>query len=1037
MGLPRWLPLFAQLVVLQLPGTWAEDTIRVFVVPHSHMDVGWLYTVQENMQIYAASVYTSVVRELSLKEHRRFIAVEQEYFRLWWDQFASRTQKLQVRELLAHGRLEFVSGGQVMHDEAVTHFDDQILQLTEGHGFLYETFGIRPQFSWQVDSFGASATTPTLFALAGFNAHVISRIDYEIKETLMHAQEMQFVWRGSQSLAEQQEIFTHVLDFYGYCSPPNLSLSRRVGYSWEGEAPLLTQFQNEEHNDLNDPVTVRNIGMYVERFVMDVKSRAGWYRTPHILWPWGCDRTFFNAGVQFANMDLLLRFLNTEASQLGITVEYATLGAYFRAVHAHNATWHTHGHQDFLPYSSEESQVWTGFYTSRGPLKGLARRASALLYAGESMFTRYMWPSPQRRLDPHWALKQLQRLRWAVSEVQHHDGITGTEAVKVRDMFVRHLKAGMQAVLRLMAAIVLDQLAPQGKPTLLAGSEPKGYSASVYNPLAWTVTTLINLTVSFPSVTVTDESGHPVKAQVQRSKEIPHKYDLYVLTTIPGLSYRYYSIRPTEQAPEGKQATATMAFASKLDRKPRKPSTRPWGKKLVSVKNDCYTVFLDPDTNLMHSIWERQSNRTVSVTQAFLEYTVSGDKNDPPVSDNYVFLPKGPADPAWEAVRVEIVLGRLLTEIRQFFYRTLAAKEHTYAIYSRLAHVPLGFDRELLCHRLEQELRVGPLQVNREAVLRTSTHLQSLRVLHSDSNAFQMQRRLHRDYPAHTISRNYYPMVQSAYIEDSRTRLVLLSEQAHGVSSQGDGEVEVLLHRRLWNNLDLSQIFNVTLRDSSIVRPVFWLLLGPLPLTTRLRPQSGLALQHRPVVVLGRLTGKGPRRPAARQPEAVTLPPSLHLQILSIPGWTYSSNHTQHLQKLQKGEAGKAKPDLHRVLLRLHHLYEVREHQVLSQPVTVDLKAVLRGLGTLVAVEERSLTGTWSVNSLRRWRWRTRNKGFAHAVPSAGTCLARLPASPAWARQGQSLCSRCRGSRPSAPHGPVVTIGPKEIRTFFVHFQRP
>mgnify|MGYP001445043186 CR=1 FL=1 len=35
-----------------------------------------------------------------------------------------------VRQLLAEQRLEFVLGGQVMHDEAVTHFDDQILQLT-------------------------------------------------------------------------------------------------------------------------------------------------------------------------------------------------------------------------------------------------------------------------------------------------------------------------------------------------------------------------------------------------------------------------------------------------------------------------------------------------------------------------------------------------------------------------------------------------------------------------------------------------------------------------------------------------------------------------------------------------------------------------------------------------------------------------------------------------------------------------------------------------------------------------------------------
>lgn len=57
----------------------------------------------------------------------------------------------------------------------------------EGHGFLYETLGTRPRFSWQVDPFGASATTPTLFALAGFNAHVIGRIDYDLKEAMQEA----------------------------------------------------------------------------------------------------------------------------------------------------------------------------------------------------------------------------------------------------------------------------------------------------------------------------------------------------------------------------------------------------------------------------------------------------------------------------------------------------------------------------------------------------------------------------------------------------------------------------------------------------------------------------------------------------------------------------------------------------------------------------------------------------------------------------------------------------------------------------------
>uniref|UniRef100_A0AC11EFP3 Uncharacterized protein n=1 Tax=Ovis aries TaxID=9940 RepID=A0AC11EFP3_SHEEP len=78
--------------------------------------------------------------------------------------------------------------------------------------------------------------------------------------------------------------------------------------------------------------------------------------------------------------------------------------------------------------------------------------------------------------------------------------------------------------------------------------------------------------------------------------------------------------------------------------------------------------------------------------------------------------------------------------------------------------------------------------------------------------------------------------------------------------------------------------------------------------------------------------------PDFQQQEAVTLPPSLHLQILSIPGWMYNSNHTKHLQNLQKGHQGQAKVDFCRVLLLLHHLYEKGQHPVLSQPVTVNLQ---------------------------------------------------------------------------------------------------
>lgn len=71
--------------------------------------------------------------------------------------------------------------------------------------------------------------------------------------------------------------------------------------------------------------------------------------------PQGCDRAFYNATIQFTNMDLLLDFINKRTFRHGVTVEYATLSKYFDAVHAHRATWPVRHHQDFLPYSSGTS----------------------------------------------------------------------------------------------------------------------------------------------------------------------------------------------------------------------------------------------------------------------------------------------------------------------------------------------------------------------------------------------------------------------------------------------------------------------------------------------------------------------------------------------------------------------------------------------------------------------------------------------------------------------------------------------------------
>lgn len=66
---------------------------------------------------------------------------------------------------------------------------------------------------------------------------------------------------------------------------------------------------------------------------------------------------------------------------------------------------------------------------------------------------------------------------------------------------------------------------------------------------------------------------------------------------------------------------------------------------------------------------------------------------------------------------------------------------------------PWPRERSCCCWRMEQEYRVGPLELNREAILRTSTSLHNQQVLHSDNNGYQMQRRVFQKYSSNGIAR--------------------------------------------------------------------------------------------------------------------------------------------------------------------------------------------------------------------------------------------------------------------------------------------
>lgn len=57
------------------------------------------------------------------------------------------------------------------------------------------------------------------------------------------------------------------------------------------------------------------------------------------------------------------------------------------------------------------------------------------------------------------------------------------------------------------------------------------------------------------------------------------------------------------------------------------------------------------------------------VTQEFLEYHPDKSSENGSISDHYKFSTSNAAKPAWNYVAMNIVFGKIVTEIQQYFYK--------------------------------------------------------------------------------------------------------------------------------------------------------------------------------------------------------------------------------------------------------------------------------------------------------------------------------------------------------------------------------
>jgi lysosomal alpha-mannosidase len=186
------------------------------VIAHSHDDLGHIDTVDENYEQVIKHIITNVVQSLSKSSKRTFTQVEINYFNSWWKEQNNDTKAL-VHKLVNSGQLSFTNGGYCMNDEGETYYDDIIDQMTLGLRILDDLFSKcgHPSVSWQIDPFGASKEMASLYALMGFDGHVVNRAVEPKGE---------FIWRGSHHLGDKSlQLYSTTIT-----NPPMVSISKLV-----------------------------------------------------------------------------------------------------------------------------------------------------------------------------------------------------------------------------------------------------------------------------------------------------------------------------------------------------------------------------------------------------------------------------------------------------------------------------------------------------------------------------------------------------------------------------------------------------------------------------------------------------------------------------------------------------------------------------------------------------------------------------------------------------------------------------------------
>lgn len=185
------------------------DEVIATCIGHTHIDVAWLWTIDQVRQKSCRS-FATVLKLMEEYPDYHFMSSQPKLYSFVKERHPEMYQR--IKDRVKEGRWEPEGGMWVEADCNLTSGESLVRQFQFGKRFFKEEFGVENKILWLPDVFGYSAALPQIMKKCGIEYFMTTKLAWN--EFDKHPYDS-FMWEG----IDGSRIFTHLITTLGVGQP--------------------------------------------------------------------------------------------------------------------------------------------------------------------------------------------------------------------------------------------------------------------------------------------------------------------------------------------------------------------------------------------------------------------------------------------------------------------------------------------------------------------------------------------------------------------------------------------------------------------------------------------------------------------------------------------------------------------------------------------------------------------------------------------------------------------------------------------------